>query len=649
MLWLLPTQTLSASTLFLYFLATAQEVHGAAYNLAAQPQTNYLNNFELAGNSYASAQQVFLGTLDKVYIVDKTENNAQQINGHPTWAAEWSTSSRQTRSMDIITNSFCAGGTVLGNGTWLNVGGNQAVTYGGAAAPSQTGGPPYDDPDGRYSTRGPSTVLSLNWFSLLNPCDDGTCNWVLDQPMTTPRWYPSLETLEDGSAFIIGGCQNGGYVNDASQNNPTYEFFPSRGAPVTSPILQNTLPANLYPLTWLLPSGKLFIQSNWNTVLLDYNQNLETPLDDMLDAVRVYPASGGSAMLPLTPANNYTATIMFCGGSNIQSAQWTENWDIPHYAASTSCVQITPDSSPHYVEIDPLPQGRIMGNLILLPDGRVLCLNGAATGTAGYGNTSYTIGQSYADQPILGPLIYDPSAPAGQRWSSGGLNPSTIPRMYHSSATLMPDGSIFVSGSNPNSDVNLTAPYPTEYRIELLYPSYYNQRRPAPQGLPNRITYGGSFFTLSLSSADLFGDVNSIQNATVMLIRTGFSTHTMNMGMRSVQLENAYTGNSNGTGSLQVSQLPPNPAIMAPGPALLFVVINGVPSVGVQVMVGSGQLGQQPTSPNQPLPKSAITTSQPQPSGSQAHSSSGMSVVFSYDNVFWRTIGTLAAILLLSC
>ena len=37
---------------------------------------------------------------------------------------------------------------MLGNGTWLNAGGNQAVTYGGATAPSQNGGGPYDDPDG---------------------------------------------------------------------------------------------------------------------------------------------------------------------------------------------------------------------------------------------------------------------------------------------------------------------------------------------------------------------------------------------------------------------------------------------------------------------------------------------------------------------
>jgi len=99
-------RTPSAPTLFFCLLAAAEQVYGAAYSFASQPpQTSLLNNFEIAGNSYASAQQVcvsparvssalfeysievFLGTLDKVYIVDKTENNAQQINGHPAWAA----------------------------------------------------------------------------------------------------------------------------------------------------------------------------------------------------------------------------------------------------------------------------------------------------------------------------------------------------------------------------------------------------------------------------------------------------------------------------------------------------------------------------------------------------------------------------------
>ena len=109
-------------------------------------------------------------------------------------------------------------------------------------------------------------------------------------------------------------------MNDASQTNPTYEFFPYDPTVglTTSPLLVNTLPANLYPLTWLLPSGKLLMQSNWGTALLDYKTRTETQISEMIHAVRTYPASAGTAMLPLTPANNYTATILFCGGSNIQ-------------------------------------------------------------------------------------------------------------------------------------------------------------------------------------------------------------------------------------------------------------------------------------------------------------------------------------------
>lgn len=112
-------------------------------------------------------------------------------------------------------------------------------------------------------------------------------------------------------------------MNAAVQDNPTWEIFPPQPnqQPVVSDILSTTLPVNLYPLTWMLPSGKLLIQSNWKTVLLDYRTQKETALDDMLDAVRVYPASGGTAMLALTPDNNYTATILFCGGTNLQSAQ----------------------------------------------------------------------------------------------------------------------------------------------------------------------------------------------------------------------------------------------------------------------------------------------------------------------------------------
>lgn len=75
--------------------------------------------------------------------------------------------------------------------------------------------------------------------------------------------------------IIIGGDTIGGYVNSENQNNPTLEFWPSRGGTVQLPILDETLPANLFPLTWLLPSGNLFIQVNWAAEIYNYKTNVE--------------------------------------------------------------------------------------------------------------------------------------------------------------------------------------------------------------------------------------------------------------------------------------------------------------------------------------------------------------------------------------
>jgi hypothetical protein len=78
------------------------------------------------------------------------------------------------------------------------------------------------------------------------------------------------------------------------------------------------------------------------------------------------------------------------------------------------------------------------------------------------------------------------------------------------------------------------------------------------------------------------------------------------MGQRYVQLESSYGATPDKKGFLRVSQMPPNPAIMAPGPALLFVVVDGVPSLGIQVMIGSGQLGRQKVLDVEPLPEPAM-------------------------------------------
>ncbi|GAA5945093.1 hypothetical protein JCM10213_001556 [Rhodosporidiobolus nylandii] len=199
--------------------------------------------------------------------------------------------------------------------------------------------------------------------------------------------------------------------------------------------------------------------------------------------------------------------------------------------------------------------------------------------------------------------------------------------MYHSVATLLNDGSVWVGGSNPNVDViteqnNASYPYKTEWRVERFYPSYYDSPRPAPTGLPTSLSYGGDPFTLALPSSSVDG-VDLEADVSVMLIRTGFSTHVMNMGQRALELQHTYSLNSDGSATLHVSQLPPLPGLFAPGPALLFVVVKGVPSNGTTVMVGSGKLGTQPTAALPTLPTSSRSSSRGGSNASSNGSSSG--------------------------
>jgi len=338
--------------------------------------------------------------------------------------------------------------------------------------------------------------------------------------------------------------------------------------------------------------------------------------------VRVYPASGAAAMLPLTPDNNYTPTILFCGGNDMPeynygnySYPFVNTWEVP---ASKDCQRITPEpldgSSPTYEQDDDMLEGRTMGQFIILPDLKLLVVNGGLNGTAGYsqqtGQTpSYDLmayGESLASGPVGTPAIYDPKAPKGSRWSNVGFDTSNIARLYHSSALLLPDASVLIAGSNPNIDVNTSTIYPTTYQAEVLYPFYFSAEiRPLPTGVPQTLSYGGDPFNITISASSYSGSSNdAAASAVVTLLRAGFTTHAMNMGQRAMQLRNTYTVQQDGSIILHVAQPPPNPYILQPGPAFLYVVINGAPSNGSYVIVGNGQIGPQPIAADSTLPDS---------------------------------------------
>lgn len=239
---------------------------------------------------------MFLGNDEKVYMLDKAENNAAQINGHPAWGSVWCVpplskfnvtliyyrdiQTHQATAMDVRTNVFCSSGMHLPNGSYVTFGGNGAVgPQGNLGSQLNPGG---------YSAAWDQTFQDFDGtraIRVLNPCKNSDtfssaqCQWF-DEPtvlsMQHSRWYSAAEATGDGNVVIIGGFVNGGYINRNYPNkdpefqggaaDSTYEYYPpTADAPKTFNFLIKTSGLNAYAHTMLMPSGKMLVQANVST------------------------------------------------------------------------------------------------------------------------------------------------------------------------------------------------------------------------------------------------------------------------------------------------------------------------------------------------------------------------------------------------
>lgn len=87
----------------------------------------------------------------------------------PAWGVSYSLDSNVATPMAVTSNTFCAAGVTVADGSWVVFGGNQPVTYNGSAVNDKgvnpSGANPYGNADGGEAIR------------LLRPCDDGSCTW----------------------------------------------------------------------------------------------------------------------------------------------------------------------------------------------------------------------------------------------------------------------------------------------------------------------------------------------------------------------------------------------------------------------------------------------------------------------------------------
>jgi hypothetical protein len=104
------------------------------------------------GTTGVHAMQLAVISPTHALIVDKVEHNPLTINGHPAWAALYNLKTHAVTALSMESNSFCAGGTFLRNGTMIIGGGNPVVEN--KTAPSDFG-----DVDGLQAIRSFTPVI----------------------------------------------------------------------------------------------------------------------------------------------------------------------------------------------------------------------------------------------------------------------------------------------------------------------------------------------------------------------------------------------------------------------------------------------------------------------------------------------------------
>jgi hypothetical protein len=222
---------------------------------------------------------------------------------------------------------------------------------------------------------------------------------------------------------------------------------------------------------------------------------------------------------------------------------------------AVSLVDLTA-AHPHYVAAAPMKLPRLHLNAVLLPDRTVFVTGGS-------------LKQEDAPLARLQAETYDPATGQWQLMAA-----ATIPRLYHSTALLLPDGRVVAAGGNPEGghSVAWDPPDPEEeMRIEVFSPPYlFRGPRPSIGAVVEEWSYGQQVAVPTPQAAQI---------RWAHLVKNGVTTHSFDAGQRLVDLPIV----SRDAAALRVA-VTANRNLAPPGWYMLFVVdTDGVPSVATWV------------------------------------------------------------------
>ena len=486
------------------------------------------------------------GVNGKITFIEKFGTGAANSTGaYELDLAQIDNFSAAWRPMHVKTDVFCSAGLILPDkaGRQINVGG----------------------------WSGESTFGVRLYWPDGSPGVAGTNDWqenVNELTLQAGRWYPTAMIMANGSILVVGGERGS---NDAPV--PSLEVLPkpAGGSLLTMDWLLRTDPNNLYPFLAVLPSGGIFVAYYNEARILDENTfatiktlpNMPGAVNNFLGG-RTYPLEGTAVLLPQYAPYTEGLGFLVCGGSTPGPGIAIDN-----------CVSTRPEATnPEWV-IERMPSQRVISSISALPDGTYLILNGAEQGVAGFGLANF---------PNHNAVLYDPSKPVNTRMSV--MANTTVSRLYHSEAILLPDGRVLVSGSDPQDDE-----YPEEYRNEVFVPPYLLNGNPRPSfTITNKDWSYGQSVQITVTG--------STANLKVSLMGAESSTHGNSMGQRTIFPAVSCAG------ATCTITAPPNAHVCPPGWFQVFVLANGTPSISKWVRIGGDPagLGNWPNFPDFTVP-----------------------------------------------
>ena len=398
---------------------------------------------------------------------------------------------------------------------------------------------------------------------IFHPTADTHGKWQKLADMTHGRWYPTPVMLSDGSIVVFSGWKGipkAPYREIITQpeilSPPHYQPRVVTGADLALPLfpgLHMVPGGTVYytGTTWRYSANHIkFVQtssykhsSGASGIWTQYNDNTGQPL---------FPIQRNreeATSVLLSPAQD--GRILLIGGANAGES------NEPHTGSDPKSWEIleTKSGTPVWSVRGSMRKARINVNAVLLPDGKVLILGG---------HSRHKFNHAKSERAMTAEL-FDPEIAINFRQGCDPIietGPMSRSRMYHSTALLLPDGSVWCGGGE---DEYAPVTTPGEYKphlqknMEIYQPPYFFRGpRPIIDSVSDLDIGYGKTFSIDTRNA------NDIRK--VVLMRPGSTTHHTDPGQRSVPLRFRFMSMKLGV------NMETDPTVAPPGYYMLFII-----------------------------------------------------------------------------